>query len=398
MSASKQKRERREARAQGTDKATLRAQEQAAEQAKKKRGMTGVIIIVLVIVLAFGGMLGVFASPSTYRSVEAVEVGGQSLSAAEYNYYYCSVRNQYLQQYNAFMSQMGTTLTAGDMEAMEYEDGKTWKDVFREETADMIARVTALTALADAEGVPLDADTQSELDEADKMIAEAAEQAGVSVDAYLTRVYGRGMTYDMWKELAGQAALADSYADQKTAGFTYSDSEVIAYYDENPANYRTYSYRSFLIPVDDTEGVDAVTAAAEAKLKADDFVSRLNAGEAFADLAIDFAAENSKSYYESSDLTLYEDTLSGAISSVYSDWVTDPARKAGDVTQIADPSTNDIYVVSFLSASSDDNAAKVEKALPDMQANAFESWLAGETAKYPVTEKALGLYFADRAN
>ena len=68
------------------------------------------------------------------------------------------------------------------------------------------------------------------------------------------------------------------------------------------------------------------------------------------------------------------------------------------MTQIADPSTNDIYVVSFLGASSDDNAAKVEKALPDMQANAYESWLAGEMENYPVTQKTMGLYFADRAN
>ena len=398
MSASKQKRERREARAQGTDKKTLRAQEQAAEQVKKRRGMRNVTIIVLVIVLVFGGMIGVFASPATYRSVEAVEVGGQSLSATEYNYFYCSVRNQYLQQYNSFMSQLGTTLTAADMEAMEYEEGKTWKDVFTEETADMISRVTALTALADAEGIGVDADTQSQLEEANGMIEDAAAEAGVSVDAYLTQMYGKGMTYELWQDLAGRAALADSYAAYKTDSFTYSDSEAIAYYDEHVADYRAYSYRSYLIPVETGEDVDAVEAAAAAKNQADEFVSRLNAGESFADLAIEFADEDSKSYYEDSDLTLYEDTLASSISSAYSDWVTDPARKAGDVAQITDSSTDDIYILSFLGVSSDDNAAKVEKALPDMQANAYESWLAGEMENYPVTEKTLGLYCADRSN
>lgn len=394
MSASKQKRERREARAQGTDKQTLRAQEEQKRAAEKRSLKIKIVAGVAAAAIVFGAVIGVFASGSTYRSVEAAEVNGETLSAVEYNYYYCTVRDEYLSQYNEFMSQLGMSATAGELESLDYEDGKTYKDLFADETIALIQRVTALNEAAAAEGLDYTADVEASVKTSVNSINVEAAAYGVTVDAYLADGYGRGMTLDAWQSMVGKAITAQLYTEEKTASFTYSDSEAIAYYDDNIENYRTYDYRAFQIAADG-EGDDALAAA---KQSAQEFVARVEAGEAFADVVLDYVAEDSKSYYEDSDLTLYEDTLASAVSSYYSDWVTDAARVEGELDYIVNEEDGYVYIVNFLGASKDDDAAKIEKALPDMQDEAFNLWLAGEMQKYPVTTKSMGLYFADKAN
>ena len=158
MSASKQKRERREARAQGTDKQTLRAQEEKKIAAEKRSLKIKIGAGIAAAAIVFGAVIGVFASSSTYRSVTAVEVNGESLSAAEYNYYYCTVRDSYLQEYNTMMSQLGMSVTAAEMENLEYEEGKTWQNFFEEQTIALIQRVVALNEAAEAEGIDYSTD------------------------------------------------------------------------------------------------------------------------------------------------------------------------------------------------------------------------------------------------
>ena len=397
MSASKQKKERREARAQGTDKQTLRAQEQAAAAAAKRRRTTVIAAVVIVIVLLLAGLGVVFGSSGTYRSVAAAQVGEQTLSAAEYNYYYVSVRNDYLQQYNQILSQLGTSMTAAEMETREYQDGKTWKEVFEEEAEETIRRVTTLCALAERDGMTIGEDYQTQLDEAAKLLADAAEQSGMSLDAYVAAIYGRGMDYALWQELAARSALADSCAAQRAAAVSFDDSEVLDYYEEHAADYKGYTYRSFLIPAVVGEGDDEDAVYAEAEAKADEFISRLEAGEAFSELAIEYATEGTKSSYEESDLTLNEDIVASKISSAYSEWVLDPARRVGDITAITDREQGYVYIVTFLGASSEDDATKIEKALPDMQQEAMEEALAVEMESYPFAAKSMGMYFADKA-
>ena len=394
MSASKQKRERREARAQGTDKQTLRAQEEQKNAAEQRSRKIKIAAGIAAAAIVLGTVVGVFASGSTYRSVTAAEVNDESLSAVDYNYYYCTVRDQYLQEYNTFMSQLGLSVTAAEMEALEYEEGKTWKEFFEEQTIALIQRVTALNAAAEAEGIDYSTDVEVSVKASENSLTVEAAAYEVTVDQYLADGYGRGMNLESWRELAGQAVVADLYADAKMATYTYTDDEAIAYYDENVENYRTYNYRAFQIAADG-EGDDAIAAAEQ---KAKEFVSRVEAGEAFADVLLDYVSEDSKSYYEESDLTLYEDTAAGSISSYYSAWVTDAARRDGELGYVVNAEDGYVYVLNFISKSNDTDAVKVEKALPDMQLATFNSWLAEEMQKYPVTTQSTGMYFADKAN
>lgn len=398
MSASKQKRERREARAQGTDKQTLRAQaEQQTAAAKRSRGLRiGAGIAAAAVVL--GAVVGVVASGSTYRSVEAVQVGGVSVSAAEYNYYYSNVCSTYVAQYNEYMGMLGVSVTAADLEKQTYneETGETWGDRMHAEAQDTIRRVYTMAGAANAEGVSLSADAQAALDSSIEALDEAASIENVTHDEYLENMYGRGMDYDTWLACAETAALADTYMAQKKSTFEYSDAEAVAYYDANEATYKTYDYRSFLFSVS-ADAADKTAAFAGITKQAEEFAHRYKAGETFRDLVLAYVNEDARSYYEESDLTLYKDTVAGNISSAYRDWVTDPARKTDEIGIVYDEEGGCIYVLNFLGKSDATDAEKAEIALADLQTTAFEEWLAAEKEKYPLTEKGLGLYLADKA-
>ena len=122
MSASKQKRERREARAQGTDKQTLRAQEEKRVAAEKRSMKIKIGAGIAAAALVLGAVVGVVASGSTYRSATAVQIGDVSVSAAEYNYYYGNVSSTYVAQYNEYMSMLGVSVTAADLEKQTYDE------------------------------------------------------------------------------------------------------------------------------------------------------------------------------------------------------------------------------------------------------------------------------------
>lgn len=398
MSASKQKRERREARAQGTDKQTLRAQEAQQTAAKKRSLKLRIVAGVAAAAVVVGALVGVLASGSTYRSAAAVQVGDVTLSAAEYNYYYSNVRADYLNDYNEYMSMLGISATAAELEKLEYDEetGMTFADKFHEETQANIARVYALAGAARAEGVTLSEEVRGNLDSSVEALDDAAFIEDVTYDEYLESVYGRGMDYDTWYACAETTALADTYMAQKKASFEFTDAEAVAHYNANESVYKTYDYRSFLFAVN-SDAEDQTAAFAEIREQADAFVHRYKTGETFHDLVLAFVDEDARSYYEESDLTLYEDTAADNISSSYRDWVTDPARKVDEIGLVYDEENGYIYVLNFLGKSDATDAEKAEIARADLQAAAFEEWAEAEQAKYPVTEKGMGMYFADKA-
>ena len=204
------------------------------------------------------------------------------------------------------------------------------------------------------------------------------------------------MDYDTWYSCAETAALADTYMAQKKTSFEFSDAEAIAHYDANESQYKTYDYRSFLFSVK-SDAEDQAAAFAEIRKQADDFVNRYKNGEDFNDLVLAFVSDDARSYYEENDLTLYEDTIAENISSSYRDWVTDSGRQADEIGLVYDEENGFIYVLNFLGKSDATDAEKAEIARADLQAAAFEEWIAAEQEKYPMTEKGLGMYFADKA-
>ena len=86
MSASTEKKNRQAARAAGTDKKTLAAQEEAKKRAKSRRNWTlgtiGVVLLVALILFLNSGFL--------YTHTTAATINGQSYSPAELNYYYAN--------------------------------------------------------------------------------------------------------------------------------------------------------------------------------------------------------------------------------------------------------------------------------------------------------------------
>ena len=131
MSASTEKKNRQAARAAGTDKKTLAAQEEAKKRAKSRRnwtlGTVGVVLLIALILFLNSGFL--------YTHTTAATINGQTYSPAELNYYYANQYYTFVNQYGSYAGIFGLDTSSGlagaaDQSCSMLEEGATWKDYF----------------------------------------------------------------------------------------------------------------------------------------------------------------------------------------------------------------------------------------------------------------------------
>jgi len=137
----------------------------------------------------------------------------------------------------------------------------------------------------------------------------------------------------------------------------YTDSDYDTYYQANADMLDTFTYSQFLfqasVPTKDAEGNDiemtddekAAALAEASELQSDLAESlqiRLDADEDAAALAEEYA----DSLY-SSDISTSK--VGSSVSSTYSEWLTDPARKAGDTTiaEYESSTVHNYYVIRY---------------------------------------------------
>lgn len=309
MSASSEKRRRQSEREQGLDK-RQQARREAEEQARKsQRNWTvgGVLIAVLVVVI-------LLLNSSLMYKLPAVTISDKTFSAAEVNYFY----------YNNYGPYLGT----------EY-------------VTEAMTRYQALYEEAQNAGYTISEEGQAQIDENIESLHTAAEENKVSVKRLLTSNFGKGMTESIYRDLMTRMTIAGEYAQQVQDSFEYTDAELTAYFDEHQADYQTYRYMFYQIAAETETTMDEAgqqvsvaipesleATAADAKAIAEQVTDEASFYEAVA------------AYQEGAAPTTANPTVAGSIPADYVEWVTDPARKAGDVTDIKGETAS--YVVMYL--------------------------------------------------
>ena len=127
MSASTERKNRQAARAAGTDKKMLAAQEEAKKKAISKRrwtlGTIAVILLIALILFLDSGFL--------YTKTTALTIGDTKYSPAEVNYRYGNQYYTLLNQYGNYASMLGIDTSAGvaglDKQDCPMLDGGTWR-------------------------------------------------------------------------------------------------------------------------------------------------------------------------------------------------------------------------------------------------------------------------------
>ena len=358
MSASTEKKNRQAAREAGTDKKMLAAQEEASKKAQSKRrwtlGTIGVVLLIALIIFLDSGIL--------YKTT-AYTVGDRSYSASELSYHYATQYYNTANQYGSYASLLGLDTSTGirGLGKQTSPYGGTWKEQFLTAAENELLQVKALCDYAKANGIELAEDEIAEVDANFENLDSMAKLQGyASADKMLAANYGQGVTVEMARSAALDAALANKASTEKQNSLEYSSDELEAKYAENKDSWDKFGYVYYFVEAEktttkDADGNDTQTVTPEAldaaKAKADAIVAayskadselegeeKLNA--ALTEAGIDGTAQSASS-------------VSGSSISIAADWLKDSGRKAGDITAEVNSGETGYNVVVFLSR--DDN-------------------------------------------
>ena len=353
MSSSKAKRERQQAKEQGS--VNKRAAEALEKQKAKKKTRKLVILVVAIIVVLLAITL-VLNSKFIRRDYTAVTIGDMELSVAEYEFFYYNCFYEYYSYvYSSEMATYAAELLpqSGIPHASQaYKDGQTWKDFFDKYTYDTLTRYVGIYNQAQEVGFVLPEEDRAAMEEEFTGLSETALMYGYTdVERYIKDLYGSSITMDILKECTEFLHYVIAYETSYNESLVYTDEEIDAQYESKKDMYDLYEYRYFLVKADDVdkysfetdeEANAAITDAANAAHEiAEGYLGRINNEIDFVAVAKEHNAES----YDAEDSTLrrYNGNMLG---SVYGDWLRDPARKYGDIT-LADMETG-TYVVFFV--------------------------------------------------
>ncbi len=353
MSASSKKKLRKaEVEAKLTEK-------QLAEQKEAKKLsiysiIFGVVIAAMLVTAVATAVSRTITNSGVYERSTAVTVGEHDVSAAELNIYFIEAVNSFMQQYGSFASYFGLDTTKPlDEQVVNEETGMTWADDFLTSAKDTLRSTYAMVDLAKAEGFELtEADINNIEVTVNNMSAHAVMYGYPDVDTYLQANYGRGCTVELFKAYLTNTTLARAYVNHYTESLSYTDADLRALEAENFDAYSAFTYSVYNLNTSkfltggtkdeagnttytDEEQAAAVAAAEEAAktLTADGIKTVADLNAAIAALPVNAEQENAAS-------TSYTDHAYASVNANLREWLSDDARKDGDLTYIANTSTS----------------------------------------------------------
>lgn len=347
MSASSKKKLR-----SGQASAKLTEKQLAAKKEEQKtRLYTIAFVVVLALLLVVAIVAGVnqkiVSSGLRERKTIAMTAGTHEISNAELSYYYIDTVNQFYSQNGSYAMFYGLDVTQ-PLDEQEISEGVTWADNFLETSMDSARAVYALADEAAANGFALPAEQEEMVATVGETMSAYATIYGFdSTDAYLKAMYGNGASLKGFEEYYRLNLLADAYQTHCEDSLTYTDEQLRAYEDGKEDQYNSYNYNQYFLSTSEfltggTENESGTTeytneerqaAAAKAEEVAKTLVDNSITSVEELDAAIAAAVEGASS-------TAYPNQLATALNSKVSDWLTDPARKAGDKTYVASTYTS----------------------------------------------------------
>ncbi len=276
-----------------------------------------------------------------------ITVGSHELTQLEYDYYYNSAVNSYINTYYSYLSYMGLDLSK-DFAEQNYSDTLTWKDNFDQMAVDSITEIKAVMDDAKAQGFEYDVteDYQSYLEN----IKNSASEAKISVAKYYTSSFGTYATESNMEPFIKEMLFASAYYEHLKELYAPSEEEITTYYEENKNSYDKVDYHEFSFQAELEEGAseEAITTAMrDLNTQADEMIQRLKAGEDFETLCEEYAKEDQKAEYSDpeTEKSFHADATYFSVSSQYAEWIYEEGRAAGEITKVEDTENHAVYVV-----------------------------------------------------
>lgn len=369
MSASSNKKLRTE---QDTSKLTER---QIAEQqeAKKVKMYTIAFVVVLVFLLAIAAYVGISqyirTSGVNENKTIALTVGDTQLNNTELNYFFMDSVNNFYSQNGNYAAIFGLDVTKPlNQQVMDPETGDTWADYFVNTAKTNATSVYALYGAAVKEGFTMPEAQQNSVDSTISTLELYSTIYGYKdANQYLKAIYGSGASLESYRSYLEKTMLASAYQTAYADSLTFTDADLRAAEADNYNKYSSYAYNYYNLPVSkfleggttdengNTTYSDEEKAAAQQKAEA--AAKSLTGEEITTAKALDaaIAALSINADNDTAMSTRYDDQSYTGINSTIAQWLSDSSRKEGDITYLANSTTdsdgketiNGYYVVRF---------------------------------------------------
>ena len=369
MSASSNKKLRTE---QDTSKLTER---QIAEQqeAKKVKMYTIAFVVVLVVLLAIAAYVGISqyirTSGVNENKTIALTVGDTQLNNTELNYFFMDSVNNFYSQNGNYAAIFGLDVTKPlNQQVMDPETGDTWADYFVNTAKTNATSVYALYGAAVKEGFTMPEAQQNSVDSTISTLELYSTIYGYKdANQYLKAIYGSGASLESYRSYLEKTMLASAYQTAYADSLTFTDADLRAAEADNYNKYSSYAYNYYNLPVSkfleggttdengNTTYSDEEKAAAQQKAEA--AAKSLTGEEITTAQALDaaIAALSINADNDTAMSTRYDAQSYTGINSTIAQWLSDSSRKEGDITYLANSTTdadgketiNGYYVVRF---------------------------------------------------
>ena len=387
MSASTERKLRQAARAAGTDKKMLAAQE-AAKQKKKSQtrwtlGTIAVVLLIALILFLDSGFL--------YTHTTALTIGDKNYSPAEVNYYYANEYHTLVNQYGSYISLFGLDTSSGisglEKQSCPMLDDGSWRDYFLQSAQENMRQVKALTDYAKANDISLDEEEIAQVDESIAQLSDYAKTAGYSsANNLLAANYGNGVTTDVVRQASLDTALATKAYSVVSEGLSYTAEELEAAYQGFNGEQDLFDFLTYNVAAAVEEGEEAPSdiAKVEAHADADAVYMAYADGADIEDIQERFAVAVD-SQFEGEAPTVRSGVYGSNLSDVYKEWLMDAGRQAGDAAVFDNDSGS--WIVVFVAR--EDNhypTANIRHIL--IQAEASEDGSYSDEAKAAAKARA----------
>ena len=345
-----------------------------------KKVVNKVISIVLCAVI----VLGVVAFSLNYYGAlqRVIKIGGvgsdQSVTIAEYEYYYMRAYNQvrYQAQYYQYYYQTSNgydlalspeeqTQTTKDADGNEI----TWAEKLHEDTLEIIQLHKAYYNEALKKGLKLTKADEANIDKQIDSLRKEAESAGssntssenkvtYSLNAYLRKVYGGSINERFLRKQLKIQILAQKYITQRTAEIakTYDQKDIDAEYKKDTATYdfvtfRAYTFNKTELTKEDNETDDALKARqtkanAEVKKNANDFYNAVTNEATFTAKAKELNKDTANyNVDEDTKFSMLKSKIQSSFSEDAAKWLFDSSTKEGSKKLFSDEENGKYIVV-----------------------------------------------------
>lgn len=345
-----------------------------------KKVVNKVISIVLCAVI----VLGVVAFSLNYYGAlqRVIKIGGvgsdQSVTIAEYEYYYMRAYNQvrYQAQYYQYYYQTsnGYDLSLSPEEQTQTtqdSDGNevTWAEKLHEDTLEIIQLHKAYYNEALKKGLKLTKADEANIDKQIESLRKEAESAGssstsgenkvtYSLNAYLRKVYGGSINERFLRKQLKIQILAQKYITQRTAEIakTYDQKDIDAEYKKDTATYdfvtfRAYTFNKTELTKEDNETDDALKARqtkanAEVKKNANDFYNAVTNEATFTAKAKELNKDTANyNVDEDTKFSMLKSKIQSSFSEDAAKWLFDSSTKEGSKKLFSDEENGKYIVV-----------------------------------------------------